>query len=102
MLVIITGFSRDWCSFVVTHSQFAYSFFVICPIFFILNTYFQYVGKNVSCTSSNQKEGKLAFYSEGDVKAYLANPSDASKLGEKKPLKDGVSWSLDNCERDTC
>ena len=78
--------------------------FILCylPDFFILNTYFQYVGKKLSCKSSNPKEGKLAFYSEGDVKAYLANPSDVSKLGEKKPLKDGVSWSLDNCERDTC
>ena len=70
--------------------------FVICYLsdFFILKTYFQYVGKKVSCTSSNQKEGKLVFYSEGDV--------TASKLGEKKALKDGVSLSLDNCERDTC
>ena len=78
--------------------------FVICYLsgFFILKTYFQYVGKKVSCTSSNQKEGKLAFYSEGDVTAYLANPSDASKLGEKKALKDGVSLLLDNCQRDTC
>ena len=52
------------------------------------------MGKKLSCTSSNQKEGKLAFYSEGDVKAYLADTSDASKLGEKKPLKDGVSLGL--------
>jgi len=54
----------------------------------------QYVDKKVSCTSSNQKEGKLAFYSEGDVTAYLANPSDASKLGEKKALKDGEAYTL--------
>jgi len=54
----------------------------------------QYVGKKVSCTSSNQKEGKLAFYSEGDVAAYLANPSDASKLGEKKALQDGEEYTL--------
>ena len=52
------------------------------------------MGQKLSCTSSNQKEGKLVFYSEGDV--------TASKLGEKKALKDGVSLSLDNCERDTC
>ena len=52
------------------------------------------MGKKLSCTSSNQKEGKLAFYSEGDVKAYLEDTSDASKLGEKKPLKDGVSLGL--------
>ena len=51
--------------------------FAICYLsdFLILKTYFQYVGKKLSCTSSNQKEGKLAFYSEGDVKAYLADAS---------------------------
>ena len=51
--------------------------FVICYLsgFFILKTYFQYVGKKLSCKSSNPKEGKLVAYSEGDVKAYLADTS---------------------------
>jgi len=46
----------------------------------------QYVGKKLSCTSSDPKEGTLVAYSEGDVKA--------SKLGERKPLKDGEVITL--------
>merc|ERR1712048_1133303 len=43
----------------------------------------------LSCKSSNQKEGKLVAYSLGDVQEYLEDASDSSKLGEKKPLQDG-------------
>merc|ERR1711920_1151312 len=44
----------------------------------------QYVGKKLSCTSSNQKEGKVVFYSEGDVTAS----------NEKKALTDGEAYTL--------